>query len=252
MFLRNQYWCFPGYFDTEICNKIIALGETKLTKNKINDCVTEASTQGDEHKNIPGKTIPKNDLTNKYLRDNNIKEDNLYVRDSEICWFNDQWLYDLVMPKVAEANKAANWNWDFSAMEDFQFTKYSNDGFYGWHMDGGSDASYGYKRYIHGITDAPLDRNGDVPQGYTQHSHYVGKVRKLSVTINLTDPNDYDGGDLKFDYGNHADMETETCLDAREQGSVIVFPSFQHHCVTPVTRGTRYSLVLWVLGEPWR
>jgi PKHD-type hydroxylase len=252
MFLKNSYWYFSECFDKDICKKIISLGETKLARNKINECVTPAATKGNEHKNAPGKTAPKNDMTNKFIRENNIDSESLYVRDSEICWFNDQWMYDLIMPKVAEANKLAGWNWDFTAVEDIQFTKYNNSGFYGWHMDGGSDTNYVYKRYLHGITKPDLEADGEIPQGFTQHDHYIGKVRKLSVTINLTDPSDYDGGNLKFDYGRHGDVEEGECIESRKQGTMIVFPSFQQHCVTPVTRGTRYSLVLWVLGEPWR
>ena len=90
-----------------------------------------------------------------------------------------------------------------------------------------------------------------MPPNYAMRDDYIGKVRKLSVTINITDETEYDGGNLKFDYGRHSDVDDETCLIARGQGSMVVFPSFLPHCVTPVTRGTRYSLVLWVLGEPW-
>jgi PKHD-type hydroxylase len=79
----------------------------------------------------------------------------------------------------------------------------------------------------------------------------VGKIRKISLTINLNTPGEYDGGDLKFDFGEHADERFYTCEEIRPQGSVIVFPSFMPHCVTPVTRGTRYSLVLWCLGRPF-
>ena len=73
------------------------------------------------------------------------------------------------------------------------------------------------------------------------------------MTVNLTDPKNYDGGNLKFDLGPHTKEDRfKVCEDIRPQGSVIVFPSFTYHCVTPVTRGTRYSLVLWCLGKPWQ
>jgi PKHD-type hydroxylase len=82
----------------------------------------------------------------------------------------------------------------------------------------------------------------------------VGKVRKLSLTINLNSPGDYEGGNLKFDFGMHCEKENRfhECEEIRPQGSMVVFPSFVDHCVTPVTKGTRYSLVLWTLGEPWK
>ena len=73
------------------------------------------------------------------------------------------------------------------------------------------------------------------------------------MTVNLTEPKNYAGGNLKFDLGAHAGKKRfKVCEEIRPQGSVIIFPSFTYHCVTPVTRGTRYSLVLWSLGKPWR
>jgi PKHD-type hydroxylase len=70
--------------------------------------------------------------------------------------------------------------------------------------------------------------------------------RKLSLSVQLTDPADYEGGDLEFHMSG---------LDAarmRQQGTLVAFPSFHEHRVTPVTRGERYSLVAWVDGPPYR
>lgn len=56
-----------------------------------------------------------------------------------------------------------------------------------------------------------------------------------------------------FDFGEHSkDDRFHKCEVAREQGSIIVFPSFVYHMVEPITRGTRYSLVMWNLGRPLR
>lgn len=94
----------------------------------------------------------------------------------------------------------------------------------------------------------------DVPvSGFTDNKFYWGKVRKLSMTLNLTDPTNYTGGDLKFDFGPHMGRgRFKTCKEIRPRGSIIIFPSFLHHQVTPVTKGTRYSLVIWSLGKPFR
>ena len=92
--------------------------------------------------------------------------------------------------------------------------------------------------------------------GDDKNSH--GKIRKLSVTISLNDPDEYDGGNLEFDFRNQIDWEKnkkariKSCAEIRPRGSVIVFPSFCWHRVAPVTRGTRYSLVIWNLGYPFR
>ena len=60
-------------------------------------------------------------------------------------------------------------------------------------------------------------------------------------------------GNLKFDFGPHASGQRfHECVEIRPQGSIIVFPSYVYHQVTPVTSGTRYSLVLWSLGQPFK
>ena len=73
--------------------------------------------------------------------------------------------------------------------------------------------------------------------------------RKLSISIQLSDPNDYEGGDLEFADGNLTDMPREKL---RGKGTVIIFPSFITHRVTPVTKGVRHSLVSWCEGSAWR
>ncbi len=73
------------------------------------------------------------------------------------------------------------------------------------------------------------------------------------MTLNLSDPRAYEGGDLLIDFGPHSAQERFNRFEEfKEQGSVVFFPSFTRHQVTPVTKGTRYSLVMWVLGKPWR
>jgi PKHD-type hydroxylase len=73
--------------------------------------------------------------------------------------------------------------------------------------------------------------------------------RKLSCSVQLSNPADYLGGEMKF----HLDgFEEPLASDIRQQGSVIFFPSFIPHEVTPVTYGTRHSLVAWFEGPKWR
>jgi PKHD-type hydroxylase len=73
-----------------------------------------------------------------------------------------------------------------------------------------------------------------------------GGIRKLSISIQLSDPNSYKGGDLHLYDG---DAPTKT---PREQGTLIMFPSFVLHEVKPVTKGERFSLVAWVTGDPFK
>lgn len=72
--------------------------------------------------------------------------------------------------------------------------------------------------------------------------------RKLSCIIQLTDPNEYEGGNLEF--YNLSNFPNSN--DLRQQGTVIFFPSFLLHAATKVTKGTRYSLAAWFDGPKWR
>ena len=75
------------------------------------------------------------------------------------------------------------------------------------------------------------------------------------MTVSLTDPKKYQGGELEFDLRNQ-DPErarnTKLCTEILPKGSIVVFPSFVWHRVKPITKGVRYSLVIWNLGKPYR
>ncbi len=82
-----------------------------------------------------------------------------------------------------------------------------------------------------------------------------GKIRKLSVTVTLSDPKEYKGGELEFDFrANDPDKPRKTvkCKEILPKGSLVVFPSFVWHRVCPVKSGERKSLVIWNLGWPFR
>ena len=81
------------------------------------------------------------------------------------------------------------------------------------------------------------------------HADSNASQRKLSISIQLSDPNDYEGGDLEFCDGNLSCIPREKL---RGKGTVIIFPSFVTHRVTPVTKGVRHSLVSWCEGSAWR
>jgi PKHD-type hydroxylase len=254
MELRNTYYYFKSALDPETCAKIIKLGTDKIAANKAAGLSTEAYTFGDTQKSKMGADAqPQGELAKDELKKLGVDTKSLYVRDSEVAWLEDSWLYELFQPFVHRANKEAGWNWDWDYSESFQFTVYNPSQFYSWHKDGDSDIHGIYRRYIHGVTQVPLKEDGSLPSKYTTNSNMVGKVRKISMTCNLNLPGEYDGGNLKFDWGSHTDGDRyHECEEIRPQGSIILFPGFVSHCVTPVTRGTRYSLVLWSLGKPWK
>ena len=169
------------------------------------------------------------DLNNAPLTKDEIK-DLKKKRDSNIVWFNDRWVYREIQPYVHQANKNAGWNFNWDYSESCQFTIYKKGQYYDWHCDS---------------WDKPYAVDGPTK----------GKIRKLSVTVSLTDPKEYKGGELQFDFRQQdpdKPRDIRTCTEILPKGSLVVFPSFVWHRVKPVTRGTRHSLVIWNLGLPWR
>ena len=155
-------------------------------------------------------------------------------RKSDITWLDDTWIYKEVHPYVYEANKSAGWDFEWDRSEPCQFTKYKHNQYYDWHCD-----SY----------DKPYNKPNTPDHG---------KIRKLSMTCQLTDGSEYEGGELEFDYRNYdphmrdEEKHLKKCKEILPKGSIIVFPSFVWHRVKPVTKGTRYSLVMWSLGYPYK
>ena len=148
----------------------------------------------------------------------------LKKRNSNISWINDWWVKKEIKPYVDRANKMAGWNFDITTSEAFQFTKYNKEQFYDLHTD---------------AFDTP-HTDGE----------WKGLIRKLSITVSLSDPRDYEGGFLEFAVPHHEPTKCEfiKARQAMPRGSIIVFPSYTWHRVTPVTSGTRLSLVQWNLG----
>jgi PKHD-type hydroxylase len=152
------------------------------------------------------------------------------TRDSNVAWLNDQWIYNEIIPYVNQANKDSGWNFQWDTSEMCQFTKYRLNQYYHWHCDS-----------FHSPYNTPND--------LTKH----GRIRKLSVTVSLSDPKEYKGGELQFDlYNEKRKKNIVTCKEILEKGSLVIFPSFVWHQVKPVTKGTRYSLVIWNLGSQFR
>jgi len=250
--VTNSFYYFSSAIDKQTCQKIIDLGLSEMKKLELRNQRIDAWVGGDRDRFSNPTAIPKKDLTSQQLKEKNIDENDVYVRDSQICWLDYKWLYEIIQSYIFKANNLAGWNFDVDYNEIPQFTSYKNTGFYGWHTDGGGDWNSAYKNYIHGLTETNLRKNKELPWGYTENKNLIGKVRKLSFTLNLTDPENYEGGNLMFDFGDHAKDKFYECKEIRPQGSIVVFPSFINHCITPVSNGTRFSLVNWMCGRPFK
>jgi PKHD-type hydroxylase len=150
-------------------------------------------------------------------------------RDSHIAWLNDEELYSIITPYIFEANRNAGWNFDVDWFESIQFTIYNKKQYYDWHQDSISEPYKG----------------GD--------PNFDGKIRKISAVVSLSNPLDYIGGNFKFSLMDDGKKERIiSCKEIKERGTIVVFPSHMWHTVTPVTKGTRYSLVIWGLGKPFK
>jgi PKHD-type hydroxylase len=262
MILKYHYWYFKSAIPEYICDQIVEMGLRKMhdERKKFGDHVIAGTTGGWRQKQAGKDKIPSNTETAANLVNKGIDIDNVYLRDSSVTFLNDPNLYDLVWPFIREANQRAAWNFDWDYTEDMQFTKYSVDQFYGWHSD---SSELPYRLFNPEVDSIRKNTNGSPytnhfgetsPEDHqaTDNSNMIGKIRKLSVTISLNNPDDYEGGNLKFDLGAHRPDQYHTCTEIRPKGSIIVFPSHVPHQVTPVTCGTRYSLVSWSLGAPFK
>jgi PKHD-type hydroxylase len=212
MNLQNYYYYFKSALTPRFCDELIKYGTSQQEQL--------ALTGGQTTKIQEGKDLKEEDIIDLKKK-----------RDSKVVWLSDPWIYKEIQPYIHQANKLAGWNFDWDWSEACQFTKYKLNQFYDWHSDS----------WEHTYEDL-------------NNKNIHGKIRKLSVTCSLSDPKDYKGGELEFDFRN---MEPDKpnirkCTEIAQRGSIVVFPSHVWHRVKPVTKGTRYSLVIWNLGHPFK
>lgn len=146
-------------------------------------------------------------------------ENCLHHRRSFVSWIrpnkHTSWIFKKLCDLV-ESNNREYFKFDLTMIEKLQFTYYTaeEEGCYKQHID-------------------PMDWN--LPHN-----------RKLSIILQLSNPSEYDGGEIKLYHGY------DPIVIPKERGRIIFFPSYTLHEVTPVTRGERYSLVAWVHGPAFK
>lgn len=144
------------------------------------------------------------------------------IRVTRVAWIErnaqTQDFYGRVEDIVLRLN-AQFFHYDLSGLVSFQYARYegAEGGHFDWHKDYGKDY-------------ATPDR----------------EPRKLSLSIQLSDPMQYQGGELEVRAGNQTDVAP------RARGTVIAFPSYVLHRVTPTTSGVRKSLVVWAVGPEFK
>ena len=139
------------------------------------------------------------------------------IRRSQISWVNNdadtKWVFEKLAIVISKMN-AQYYRFDLTGFgEPLQLTNYdqSENGMYGWHTDYGGGVS-----------------------------------RKLSMSVQLTNPSEYEGGDLQVMAANQPQSIR------KQRGLIAIFPSYVVHQVTPVTQGSRQSLVAWVSGPAFK
>jgi PKHD-type hydroxylase len=169
-----------------------------------------------------GSSLPSDDAGLEGAAGESTSDDSL--RLSRTAWIpydeSSAWIYR----KLALVADRANRRYRFELTgfeEDLQFTSYDRPGaFYTWHQDG---------------LDATVAN------------------RKLSLVVQLSDPSQYEGGELEvFATAEHAHRGDPAPDPSAARGTVVVFPSFELHRVCPLRSGVRHSLVSWVSGPPFR
>ena len=156
------------------------------------------------------------------MSDSKIQGDNLNKekRDSKNAWVpTTHWVAGFIWHYIMKANRE-NFLYDLECIdgESIQYTQYQEGQFYKWHNDAG-----------------------------ISNMHDDDMVRKLSFVLQLSDPDDYEGGNLQL-----LDEAGLPYIAPRKKGTIILFDSRTQHRVLKVTKGCRRSIVGWTVGPRWK
>lgn len=146
------------------------------------------------------------------------------IRGCDVAWVGmtnqDMFISDLLWKHIQLVNSEA-FGFDISLLEPLQYTVYNGE----------SDDHYAWHRDTYFMSDKVYDR-------------------KLTLVMQLSDSDDYEGGDLLLE-DDFSPIKPDQ-KELRTKGSILVFPSFVKHTVTPVTKGKRLTLVAWAIGPQFR
>lgn len=144
------------------------------------------------------------------------------LRVTQVAWFERNAATEVFYRRMEDAVLALNakvFRFDLVALAPFQYALYrgAEKGHFDWHKDYGRDPT-----------------------------HPAQEPRKLTLSLQLSDGADYEGCDLEVRGGNEVEAAPRT------RGTLLAFPANVLHRVTPITAGTRRSLVLWATGPDFR
>lgn len=169
---------------------------------------------------------------------------NKKIRNSQNAWISSEhWIAGFLWHYVNKANRD-NFLYDLTHIdgENLQYTKYGEGQYYNWHNDAGV-AQY-YKPFNNKTSGESFNDQNNHIDLLRRNSEMV---RKLSFTLQLSHPDDYEGGNVEL-----IDEAGKNYIAPRQRGTMILFDSRTQHRVNKVTKGERKSIVGWVLGPRWK
>ena len=160
-------------------------------------------------------------------------------RNSQNAWIpTTHWGGGFLWHYIQRANRE-NFLYDLRCIdgESMQYTRYGKGMFYGWHNDAGLQTQY-----------KPV-ANGNRAEGLGQDfvNENIEMVRKLSFSLQLSHPDDYEGGNVQL-----LDEAGKSYITPRQRGTIVLFDSRTQHRVLKVTKGVRKSIVGWTVGPRWK
>ena len=164
---------------------------------------------------------------NLQIKNSVVNKEELKGRDSNLRISKQAWIREASFCKSffdigQKINELCRWNFDIKGIEPIQYGIYSDGGKYDWHVDQGS------KILLKG-----------------------GSVRKISMTLFMNNPDEYEGGEFDLEY-SHPESKPRYKTFKLKKGSAIFFQSDVWHRVRPVSSGIRKSLVAWLSGPTFK
>ena len=227
--MKKEFIHFPNVLSKERCEALITKYKSlpmqkALIGGKVDD-PTSGKLQTGKASVIPKEDLGVIDLgQNKGIEEPEITADGVHdksIRSSTVNWIHNTPEHAPIFDIV------------------WKYALYANQHYFGFHIDDLPSLQF---------TEYDAAENGK----YDRHQDTFwlrpdGKHRKMSMVIQLTDPDTYEGGDFEFRDANNLDMSK-----SKEKGSLIMFPSIMYHRIKPLTKGTRYSIVSWINGPRWK
>lgn len=139
------------------------------------------------------------------------------------------WLRDKLINRMISINNKYQ-KWDLTHLDRFHYVTYSKNDYLDHHNDDYFD-----------FLVSPECKETDL------------FIRKMSISLVLSDPSEYEGGELEIQASKGTPTEPYDVQKLKpSKGTLVMFPSFNIHKIHKVTSGRRVALVAWFFGPKWK